>query len=95
MLYFSNIANYSKTLTVIEKEVSDLKNVENIAEDDINNSFFKDILTNEEKNNLYKGNYDKEMAKHLPIKFKKGKGFSIPFFYGKDKIMMKKPKKSK
>ena len=94
MLYFSNIANYSKTLSIIEKEVSDLKNVENIVEDDINNSFFKDILTNEEKNNLYKGNYDREMAKHLPIKFKKGKGFPIPFFYGKDKIMMKKPNKS-
>ena len=43
---------------------------------------------------ICKGIYDKEMANHLPIKFKKGKSFSIPFFYGKDKIMMKKSSKS-
>lgn len=94
ILYFSKLANYSKTLSLIEKEISELGHVENIVEDDINNSFFKDILTNEEKDNLYKGIYDKEMAKHLPIKFKKGKSFSIPFLYGKDKIMMKKSSKS-
>ena len=94
ILYFSKLANYSKTLSLIEKEISELGYVENIVEDDINNSFFKDILTNEEKDNLYKGIYDKEMANHLPIKFKKGKSFSIPFFYGKDKIMMKKSSKS-
>ena len=93
ILYFSKLANYSKTLSLIEKEISELGYVENIVEDDINNSFFKDILTNEEKDNLYKGIYDKEMANHLPIKFKKGKSFSIPFFYGKDKIMMKKSSK--
>ena len=94
ILYFSKLANYSKTLSIIEKEISELGHVENIIEDDINNSFFKDILTNEEKDNLDKGIYDKEMANHLPIKFKQGKSFSIPFFYGKDKIMMKKSSKS-
>ena len=58
-----------------------------ITEKEIENSFFKDILTNDEKNDLIKGNFDKKKAKKLSIKCKKSKGFNLPFSYGKkDKI---------
>lgn len=85
ILYFSNLNNYSKKLYEIEKEVNDLNNIEVIVEEDIENSFFKNILTEEEKQKVYQGNYDKEMAKNLSIKCKKSKGFTLPITYGKDK----------
>jgi len=85
ILYFSNLNNYSKKLYEIEKEVNDLNNIEVIVEEDIENSFFKNILTEEEKQKVYQGNYDKEMAKNLSIKCKKNKGFILPITYGKDK----------
>ena len=93
ILYFCNIDNYNKPLSQIEKEIYNLSNEDNIVEEDINNSFLKDILTEEEKDCLYKGKYDKKMARHLIIKSKKNTGtrFSIPFFYGKDKSGLKKP----
>ena len=85
ILYFSNLNNYSKKLYEIEKEVNDLYNIEIIVEEDIENSFFKNILTEEEKQKVYQGNYDKEMAKNLSIKCKKSKEFTLPITYGKDK----------
>lgn len=85
ILYFSNLNNYSKKLYEIEKEVNELNNIEVIVEEDIENSFFKNILTEEEKQKVYQGNYDKEMAKNLSIKCKKSKGFTLPITYGKDK----------
>jgi len=85
ILYFSNLNNYSKKLYEIEKEVNDLNNIEVIIEEDIENSFFKNILTEEEKQKVYQGNYDKEMAKNLSIKCKKSKEFTLPITYGKDK----------
>ena len=84
IFYFSNIKNYSKPLFQIEQEVEQLANVVDIVEDDINNSFFNHILTDEEKNNLYKGNFDKELSKHLYIKSKKYKRFSIPLSKGRE-----------
>ena len=85
-LYFSNLSNYSKRLSEIEKEVKDLEKVEIIEEKDIDNSFFKNILTPKEKNDLYQGNYDKKMARNLSIKCKKSKGFNLPVTHGRDKI---------
>ena len=85
ILYFSNLNNYSKKLYEIEKEINDLYNIEIIVEEDIENSFFKNILTEEEKQKVYQGNYDKEMAKNLSIKCKKSKEFTLPITYGKDK----------
>ena len=85
LFYFSNISNYNKLLSDIEKEVMDLTDVEKIVEEDINNSFFKNILTGEEKNKLLEGKYDKEKARHLYIKSKKAKGFYLPFQFGRDK----------
>ena len=85
ILYFSNLNNYSKKLYEIEKEINDLNNIEEIKEEDIENSFFKNILTEEEKQKVYQGNYDKEMAKNLSIKCKKSKEFTLPITYGKDK----------
>ena len=87
LFYFSNINNYSKTISEIEKEICELIKVKDIVESDINNSFFKDILTEEEKKILYEGKYDKAKAMHLNIKSKKGRGigFYIPFQYGRDK----------
>jgi hypothetical protein len=88
IFYFSCISNYSKSLSDIENDVNSLKNSELIiTEKEIENSFFKDILTNDEKNDLIKGNFDKKKAKKLSIKCKKSKGFNLPFSYGKkDKI---------
>ena len=93
ILYFCNIDNYNKLLSQIEKEISDLSNIDDIVEEDINNSFLRDILTEEEKDCLYKGKYDKKLARHLIIKTRKNTGtrFIIPFFYGKDKSGLKKP----
>ena len=85
LFYFSNISNYNKQLSYIEKEVMDLTGDEKIVEEDINNSFFKNILTVEEKNILLEGKYDKNKAKHLYIKSKKSKGFYLPFMFGRDK----------
>ena len=53
ILYFCNIGNYNKPLSQIEKEISDLYKIDDIIEEDINNSFFKNILTDEEKDCLY------------------------------------------
>lgn len=85
LFYFSNISNYNKPLSDIEKEVRDLTGIEKIGEEDINNSFLRNILTVEEKNILLEGKYDKNRAKHLYIKSKKNKGFYIPFQFGRDK----------
>lgn len=93
IFYFSNINNYNKPLSQIEKEVKKLSDVIEIVEDDINNSFFKNILSNEEKYNLCIGNFDKEKSKHLYIKSKMHRRFCLPYFNGRDKIKIKKYKK--
>ncbi len=93
IFYFSDINNYNKPLSQIEQEVKKLFDIVEIVEEDINNSFFKNILTDEEKHNLYIGNFDKEKSKHLYIKSKKHRRFCLPFFNGRDKIKMKKYKK--
>ena len=71
MLYFSTLSNYSKSLSQIEKEVKDLNEIVKIEEDDINNSFFKEILTDKEKFDLCNGNYDIEKSNYLTIKGKR------------------------
>ena len=85
ILYFSNINNYNKSLSQIEKDVAKLKFIETFDEKDINNSFFKNILNDEEKNNLYNGNYDKKDLIPLYITSKTGRLLFIPFTYGRDK----------
>jgi len=90
IFYFSNINNYNKPLSQIEQEVNKLSDIVEIDEDDINNSFFKNILNNEEKHNLCTGNFDQEKSKHLYIKSKKHRRFCLPYFNGRDKIKIKK-----
>ena len=83
IFYFSNIENYYKDLSQIEEDNKKLEKIDDITQEDIKNSFFNTILSDEEKNDLKNKNYNLKPLQKLEIKAKNRKNKSNRLEIGK------------
>ena len=83
IFYFSNIENYYKGLSQIEEDNKKLEKIDDITQEDIKNSFFNTILSDEEKNDLKNKNYNLKPLQKLEIKAKNRKNKSNRLEIGK------------
>ncbi len=83
IFYFSNIENYYKELSQIEEDNKKLEKIDDITQEDIKNSFFNTILSDEEKNDLKNKNYNLKPLQKLEIIAKNRKNKSNRLEIGK------------
>ena len=83
IFYFSNIENYYKDLSQIEEDNKKLEKIDDITQEDIKNSFFNTILSDEEKNDLKNKNYNLKPLQKLEIIAKNRKNKSNRLEIGK------------